>query len=207
MIFYKNKWIISTLSVFSEEYTIPVLSFSEIFFLFAMFVIFSRDAIYCLLALIFLYVLAAILLLSYNLEFLAFALIIVSLGAVAVLFLYVVLMVNLKGARIQESMFYKFNICSFLLGMSLIITVLLLSRNSIDSIYLREGTPEFGVLYHYRNVYEIADADLSSPLKLYGLILYDNFFILFVLIGVLLLVALIGCILLTHTYKFDTNKE
>ena len=64
--------------------------------LLSMLIIFSKDVIYCILGLISLYVMGAILLLSYNLQFLAFALVVVSLGAVAVLFLYVVLMVNLK---------------------------------------------------------------------------------------------------------------
>merc|ERR1712032_968275 len=39
-----------------------------------------------------------------------------------------------------------------------------------------------------------------------GIILYDKFFIFFILIGVLLLVALIGCILLTYDFIFKKKK-
>merc|ERR1712146_762579 len=111
--------------------------------------------------------------LSYFLEFLAFSLIIVSLGAVAVLFLYVVLMVNLKGYEIRSSIFYKFNISSFLLSLLFVVV--------------------------YRS--------FNSPLKLYGIILYDKFFVFFILIGVLLLVALIGCILLTYGFVYKKKNK
>jgi NADH:ubiquinone oxidoreductase subunit 6 (subunit J) len=121
MIHFINKYIILNFDIILEKFTLPAFSIKQIVFiifvsfvfLIAFFIILSRDVIYCLLGLIFLYVLCAILVLSYFLEFLAFSLIIVSLGAVAVLFLYVVLMVNLKGYEIRESIFYKFNISSF----------------------------------------------------------------------------------------------
>jgi NADH:ubiquinone oxidoreductase subunit 6 (subunit J) len=82
------------IDIILEEFTLPYFSMKQIIFiifvsfvlLIAFFIILSRDVIYCLLGLIFLYVLCAILVLSYFLEFLAFSLIIVSLGAVAVLF-------------------------------------------------------------------------------------------------------------------------
>jgi NADH:ubiquinone oxidoreductase subunit 6 (subunit J) len=120
-----NNFIILNFDSMLEKFTLPVFSLKQIVFiifmsfvfLIAFFIILSRDVIYCLLGLIFLYVLCAILVLSYFLEFLAFSLIIVSLGAVAVLFLYVVLMVNLKGYEIRESIFYKFNVSSFLLSL------------------------------------------------------------------------------------------
>jgi len=214
--------IISTDNLFiyiSNNYTLPSISFSEIVFiiffsfvfLFGFFIIFSKDSIYCLLALIFVYVLGSILVLSYYLEFLAFALIIVSLGAVAVLFLYVVLMVNLKGVRLRESMFYNFNISSFLLSLVSLVTVLYLSRVYIDATYIIETfrasmSSKTLVYYEYINCLDVALSSFNTPLKLYGLILYDKFFIIFILIGALLLAALIGCILLTYEYIFDKKE-
>jgi len=202
-----------------EKFTLPVFSFKQIIFiiflsfvfLIACFVIFSRDVIYCLLGLIFLYVLCAILVLSYYLEFLAFSLIIVSLGAVAVLFLYVVLMVNLKGYDIRESIFYKFNISSFILSLVFLVSTIFLTRNDIEANYLLDQISrtedEYGIpIVRYINVFDVIYRSFSSPLKLYGIILYDKFFIFFILIGVLLLVALIGCILLTYDFIFKNKK-
>merc|ERR1711975_102748 len=136
--------IIFNLDSMLEKFTLPSFSIKQIvfiifvsfIFLIAFFIILSRDVIYCLLGLIFLYVLCAILVLSYFLEFLAFSLIIVSLGAVAVLFLYVVLMVNLKGYEIRESVFYKFNISSFLLSLLFLIVTIYLTRDDIQASYI-----------------------------------------------------------------------
>ena len=124
-----NNFTSFNLDLMLDKFVLPVFSIKQIVFiiflsfvlLVTFFIILSRDVIYCLLGLIFLYVLCAILVLSYFLEFLAFSLIIVSLGAVAVLFLYVVLMVNLKGYEVRDSIFYKFNISSFLLSLLFIV--------------------------------------------------------------------------------------
>merc|ERR1712147_414714 len=202
-----------------EKLTLPVFSFKQIIFiiflsfvfLIGCFVIFSRDVIYCLLGLIFLYVLCAILVLSYYLEFLAFSLIIVSLGAVAVLFLYVVLMVNLKGHDIRSSIFYKFNISSFLLSLLFVVVTIFATRDDIQASYILDKVntteDEYGIpIVRYINVFDVVYRSFNSPLKLYGIILYDKFFVFFILIGVLLLVALIGCILLTYDFVYKKKK-
>merc|ERR1712187_846052 len=121
---------------FLEKSFCPALSFKEVvfviflslMFLIGLIIILSRDVIYSLLGLICLFVVSSVLVMSYRLEFLAFALVIVSLGAVAVLFLYVILMVNLKGYEIRESIFYKFNISSFLLSLLFIVFTVYVTR-------------------------------------------------------------------------------
>ena len=117
-----NNFIILNFDSMLEKFTLPVFSLKQIVFiifmsfvfLIAFFIILSRDVIYCLLGLIFLYVLCAILVLSYFLEFLAFSLIIVSLGAVAVLFLYVVLIVSSAFTVVIMSP-HLFSMCKLLL--------------------------------------------------------------------------------------------
>merc|ERR1712193_593272 len=109
--------IIFNLDSMLDKFTLPYFSIKQVVFiifvsfvfLIAFFIILSRDVIYCL-------------------EFLAFSLIIVSLGAVAVLFLYVVLMVNLKGYEIRESIFYKFNVSSFLLSLLFLVSTTYVTR-------------------------------------------------------------------------------
>lgn len=214
-----NNYIIINFDSLLDKFILPSFSIKQVvfiifvsfIFLVAFFIILSRDVIYCLLGLIFLYVLCAILVLTYFLEFLAFSLIIVSLGAVAVLFLYVVLMVNLKGYEIRESIFYKFNISSFFLSLLFIITTIFITRDDIQASYIFDKVynteDEYGIpIPRYINVLDIVYRCFNSPLKLYGIILYDKFFILFILIGVLLLAALIGCILLTYDFIFKNKK-
>lgn len=196
-----------------------ILSFSEITFisflsfmiLLSLFIIFSKDVIYCLLGLISLYILGAILLLSFNLQFLSFSLVVVSLGAVAVLFLYVVLMVNLKGSRMQESIYYKYNISCFLISLFFLSSVLYMKKDEIDMIYFSQliskpsdYTFDALITPFYLNVIDLALEVNDNLLKMYGLVIYDKYFILFVLIGILLLGALIGCLLLS--YESDMRK-
>lgn len=190
---------------------VSFLLFLSFLILLSMLIIFSKDVIYCLLGLISLYVMGAILLLSYDLQFLAFSLVVVSLGAVAVLFLYVVLMVNLKGSRMQESMFYKFNISSFFLGISFLSGALFWKKDQIDAIYsmelLTRNSPDQLIIPFYVNAIDMALEINDNALKLYGLIVYDKYFILFVLIGVLLLSALIGCLLLSYEYNYSEGDN
>merc|ERR1712179_893124 len=185
--------------------------FLSLMFIIALIIIFTRDVIYSLLGLICLFVASSVLVLSYRLEFLAFALVIVSLGAVAVLFLYVILMVNLKGYEVQESVFYRFNICSSGLFIIFLMITLVTSYNDIEDAHCliknSRTTDEFGFpVQEYSNVYDNLYEVSSTPLKLYGMILYDAHFLLFVLIGIILLISLVGCILLTHD-EISKNKK
>merc|ERR1712224_1043443 len=195
---------------------LPVFSFTEIIFILytsfliiiGFIIILSRDVIYSLLGLIFANVLCSILILSYNLEFLSFSLIIVSLGAVAVLFLYVVFMVNLKGLGIDKSIFYKFNISSFFLCLFFLVLTIWMTRADIElSHFLYEldnPLDKYGFeKLRWEDLFNLLYSIMHPPLKLYGILLYEKFFLLFVLIGILLLAALIGCILLTYDFYYE----
>jgi len=199
-----------------EDPLLPVFSFTEIIFVLyisfliivGFIIILSRDVIYSLLGLIFSYVLCAILVLSFHLEFLAFSLIIVSLGAVAVLFLYVVLMVNLKNLKIDKSIFYKFNISTFMLCLFFLVVTIWMTRWDIELCHflyeLEHPLDEYGFKkIKWEDLFVLLYSMLHPPLKLYGIILYDKFFLFFILIGVLLLAALLGCILLTYDYYYE----
>merc|ERR1712146_528996 len=163
------------------------------------------------LGLIFLYVLCAILV---ELFFRIFGFLInySIMGAVAVLFLYVVLMVNLKGYEIRSSIFYKFNISSFLLSLLFVVVTIFATRDDIQASYILDKVntteDEYGIpIVRYINVFDVVYRSFNSPLKLYGIILYDKFFVFFILIGVLLLVALIGCILLTYGFVYKKKNK
>merc|ERR1712193_404390 len=174
--------IIFNLDSMLDKFTLPYFSIKQVVFiifvsfvfLIAFFIILSRDVIYCLLGLI---------------------------------FLYVVLMVNLKGYEIRSSIFYKFNISSFLLSLLFIVVTIFLTRDDIQASYILDQVnrteDEYGIpIVRYINVFDVVYRAFNSPLKLYGIILYDKFFVFFILIGVLLLVALIGCILLTYDFIY-----
>ena len=78
--------------------------FSAILIVSSVMVILSRNAVYSLLFLVFTFLNASIIFLISNAEFLAMTLVIVYVGAVAVLFLFVVMMLNINATKIKEGL-------------------------------------------------------------------------------------------------------
>ena len=74
--------------------------FSAILIVSSLMVILSRNAVYSVLFLVFTFLNASIIFLISNAEFLAMTLVIVYVGAVAVLFLFVVMMLNINSTKI-----------------------------------------------------------------------------------------------------------
>ena len=93
--------------------------FATLAIIFAFFVIISKNPIHSILSLILVFFNAASLLILLGAEFLAMLFVIVYVGAVAVLFLFVIMMLNIKAANLSISM-YRYLPISLLFGLSLI---------------------------------------------------------------------------------------
>ncbi len=146
-------------------------------------VVFMRTPIHSLLLLIMTFFNAAGLFLVWGAEFLAMILVIVYVGAVAVLFLFVVMMINVDSQRLkfEFSTYTGFSaILAFILFIELIIAVLPWKtwEKAIDVIAL--PIPQ-----------------MTSNTAAIGNHLYTQYFYIFQLSGLLLLLAMIGAILLT----------
>ncbi|MEL0246323.1 MAG: NADH-quinone oxidoreductase subunit J [Alphaproteobacteria bacterium] len=154
-------------------------------------VIFSNNAVHSVLFLIFTFFNSAILFLLMNAEFLAMTIVIVYVGAIAVLFLFVVMMLNISESEIKEG-FLKY----FPFGLILIAIF-------ITELYLIFNFDSFPVPENVK--IDINEIDLieASNTKLIGLFLYTDYFIIFQISGFILLLAMIGAIVLA---KSDENK-
>ena len=122
-----------------------------------------------------------------NAEFLAMTLVIVYVGAIAVLFLFVVMMLNISESVLKEG-FLKY----FPFGLILIaifISELFLVYNS-DKIVIPDNIKI--------NISEMTNLGFDNT-KLLGLYLYTDYFIIFQISGFLLLLAMIGAIVLAQT--------
>ena len=122
-----------------------------------------------------------------NAEFLAMTLVIVYVGAIAVLFLFVVMMLNISESVLKEG-FLKY----FPFGLILIvifISELFLVYNS-DTIVIPDNIKI--------NISEMTNLGFDNT-KLLGLYLYTDYFIIFQISGFLLLLAMIGAIVLAQT--------
>ena len=150
-------------------------------------VIFSNNAVHSVLYLIFTFFNSAILFLLMNAEFLAMTIVIVYVGAIAVLFLFVVMMLNITESEIKEG-FLKY----FPFGLILIAIF-------ISELFLVFNFQNFPIPENVKiNVNEAMLME-SSNTKLIGLFLYTDYFIIFQISGFILLLAMIGAIVLAQS--------
>ncbi len=160
-----------------------------------LFTVISRNPVHSVLWLILSFLSAAGLFVLLGAEFVAMLLIIVYVGAVAVLFLFVVMMLDVDFAELKAGM-------AQYMPLALLIGVVLLMQLGMA----------FGV-WHFADTAEAARAavtpatdDLHNTAAL-GVILYDQYFLLFQLAGLILLVAMIGAIVLTLRHRKDIKRQ
>jgi len=161
--------------------------FSFVVILSSFLVIFVSNPVHSVLFLIFTFFNAAIIFLIFKAEFLAMTLLIVYVGAVAVLFLFVVMMLNISESIIKEG-FLKYFPFGLLL-ISIFLIELFMIFNSDKIIF-----PENGLI----EINEIMNLGMDNT-KALGLFLYTDYFIIFQISGFLLLLAMIGAIVLAHS--------
>jgi len=147
-------------------------------------VVFSKNAVHSVLWLIFVFLNVAILFVTLGAEFLAMILVIVYVGAVAVLFMFVVMMLNLSVLATKSRFLHYLPIGGVLTGV--LLTEFILVSFSFSSHPL-----EAPVL-----VMSDDDRALTNTEAL-GKVLYTKYFYLFQVSGLILLVAMVAAIVLT----------
>lgn len=151
----------------------------------------SRNPVYSLLNLVILFICGSLHLLYLGVDFLAYVFVIVYVGALAVLFLFVVIMLDIKLSKLK-------NIQTEipLIFLVAILCFLYLEYNSLPSVSLEVFNAKFLHMY-----------DDFSCIKALGCVLYTHYVIHFVLCGLVLLVAIIGAIVLTSKGRYQKNKD
>ncbi len=169
--------------------------FSAITILSSFFVVFSFNPVHSVLFLIFSFFNVAVIFLLSDAEFLAMTLIIVYVGAVAVLFLFVVMMLNINEVVVKEGFLRYFPLGLILI--SIFLTELIIIFKDINFF----GAASSGI-----NIEELINQGHENT-KALGLFLYTDFFIIFQISGYLLLVAMIGAIVLAHDDKTNLKGQ
>ena len=154
--------------------------FSTIIVISAMAVISSRNPVHSVLFLILAFVNSAGIFVLAEAEFLAMILLIVYVGAVAVLFLFVVMMLNVSLDDIKQQA-KKYFVSGALVG-GILLLELIFSFANYDSLF--------------KNSKNINTSNLSNTHQI-GKVMYTDYFFIFQLSGCILLVAMIGAIVLT----------
>jgi len=159
----------------------------------AVMVIVSRNPVHSVLFLILAFVNAAGLFVLMGAEFLAMILIVVYVGAVAVLFLFVIMMLDVDFEQLREG-FMDYLPVGLVIGgiflLELLLTVGFWVMNPTVSRTITAPIP----------------ANVSNTEAL-GLVLYTKYIHYFQLAGVVLLVAMIGAIVLTLRHKANVKRQ
>jgi NADH-quinone oxidoreductase subunit J len=163
--------------------TLAFYLFAAIVIAAATMVVVARNPVHAVLFLILAFFNAAALFLLAGAEFLALILVIVYVGAVAVLFLFVVMMLDVNFAELREG-FVRYLPIGGIIGGILLVELLLIGAAWTIS-------PQAPLL-----IAEPVPATVSNTRAL-GRILYTDYVYLFQAAGVVLLVAMIGAIVLT----------
>jgi NADH-quinone oxidoreductase subunit J len=159
----------------------------------AFMVIAARNPVHSVLFLILAFVNAAGLFLILGAEFLAMLIVIVYVGAVAVLFLFVVMMLDVDFAELKQGFLQYLPVGALIGAIVLIELVLVMSSWSAAPASVgAAGAP--------------APSDVSNTLAL-GRVLYTKYVYFFQAAGLVLLTAMIGAIVLTLRHKPDVKRQ
>ncbi len=158
-----------------------------------LFTVISRNPVHSVLWLILAFLSAAGLFVLLGAEFVAMLLIIVYVGAVAVLFLFVVMMLDVDFAELKAQMAQYFPL-ALLIG----VVILMQFALALGAWEFNSSADEFRQ--------NIIPDDRHNTAAL-GRILYDQYLLLFQIAGLILLVAMIGAIVLTLRHRSGVKRQ
>jgi NADH-quinone oxidoreductase subunit J len=161
----------------------------------AVMVIASRNPVHSVLFLILAFVNAAGLFVLMGAEFLAMILIVVYVGAVAVLFLFVVMMLDVDFAELRQG-FLAYLPIGALIGVLLLAELITV----VFAWAIEPGVANFITA----PIPPVSDVSNTEAL---GLVLYTRYVYFFQAAGVILLVAMIGAIVLTLQHKPNVRRQ
>ena len=173
--------------------TLAFYLFSAILLGSAAAVVSSRNPVHSVLFLILAFFNAAALFLIAGAEFLAMILVIVYVGAVAVLFLFVVMMLDVNFGQLREG-FQRYLPVGAAVGVILLLELALVLggwRFAPEANALRLTTTPGGIT----NTHAL------------GRLIYTDYVLLFQIAGLILMVAMIGAIVLTHRERTAVKRQ
>jgi NADH-quinone oxidoreductase subunit J len=173
--------------------TIAFYVFATVTVFAALMVVSSRNPVHSVLFLILTFFNAAALFVLMGAEFLAMVLVVVYVGAVAVLFLFVVMMLDIDFAQLRQG-FLNYLPIGGAVGLFMLVELVFVARYWTVSAQASQhtGSP--------------TPAGITNTEAL-GRVLYTNYVYAFQLAGMILLVAMIGAIVLTLRQREGVRKQ
>lgn len=157
-------------------------------------VISARNPVHSVLFLILAFFTAAGLFVLIGAEFLAMILVVVYVGAVAVLFLFVVMMLDINFVELREG-FLQYLPVGALIGIILLLELLLILGGATIAPEIKGSTDPTPAMAEVHNT------------KAIGQLIYTKYVYLFQAAGMVLLIAMIGAIVLTHRTREGVRRQ
>jgi len=158
-------------------------------------VVANKNPVYSVLFLILTFFNAAGLFVLLGAEFLAMMLVVVYVGAVAVLFLFVVMMLDINFAELRQG-FVRYLPIGAVVGVILVAELIFIfgGWSLAPSVASTIAAPTPAV-------------EQVTNTQALGMLLYTKYFYLFQASGMVLLVAMIGAIVLTHRERVGVKRQ
>jgi NADH-quinone oxidoreductase subunit J len=169
--------------------------FSAVIIASAVMVVGARNPVHSVLFLILAFFNAAGLFVILGAEFLAMILVVVYVGAVAVLFLFVVMMLDVDFVELRQG-FLNYLPVGALVGIVLLAELLIVLGGWVFA-------PDIGLAV----AAPIPELDQTSNTAALGQILYTRYIFFFQAAGMILLVAMVGAIVLTLRHKEGVKRQ
>lgn len=160
----------------------------------ALLVVTAKNPVHSVLWLILAFFSSAGLFVLLGAEFLAMLLVVVYVGAVAVLFLFVVMMLDVDFVKLREG-YARY------LPLAMIVAGVLLAEMIIISLTVASGGAASDTTGPM-----VATADASN-VETIGRVLYTDYVYIFQAAGIVLLIAMIGAIVLTLRHKPNIKRQ
>jgi NADH-quinone oxidoreductase subunit J len=163
-------------------------------------VVLSKHPVFSLLFLVGCFLFSSFLLFLLESEFLALLFLIIYVGAIAVLFLFAVMMLESKSINLSR------NVMKYVPVAGIFIIFLLLPL--LNEIALNFNTNILAgsfLVNKYQNWYDLADS--ITDVEVYAQVLYSHFVLHFLIAGFILLLVLVCVVYLTSTFKPDKILE
>ena len=175
--------------------TLAFYLFSSVTVFAAVMVISSKNPVHSVLFLILAFFNSAGLFVLLGAEFLAMILVVVYVGAVAVLFMFVVMMLDINIAELKHG-FLQYLPLGGVVGLILLLELILSLGGFIIS-----SQSQSSIAAPRPNVNEVTNTEAI------GNLIYTNYIYFFQAAGLILLVAMIGAIVLTHRSRENVRKQ
>ncbi len=165
-------------------------------------VIASRNPVHSVLFLILAFISAAGLFVLIGAEYLAMLLVVVYVGAVAVLFLFVVMMLDVDFVEMKQGFLQYLPIGVAIAGIVVVELILAFAARSMPSDAVMAAAHPLATLGS-----PLAAPGAPSNIEGLGLVLYTDYVHYFQIAGMILLIAMIGAIVLTFRTREGVRKQ